>query len=269
MSLTKVLVTGGSGFIGSHLVDYLLERGIETHIVDKAVPRKEEHRSLLVGQEAFLFDKYNDYDAVFHLAGLTSVPESMEYPEEYLNANLALTQHVSRESKKVFFASSAAANDVTSVYGLTKKLAEPYCYASFRFYNVFGPGATGGVIHEFISRMLSGKTVLIYGDGGQTRDFIYVKELVSRMVSLALEDRPGIHHLGNGLGISINLLIDLLKKIAPLASFPVEYLPEREGDIAHSKCSYSWYDPLEALIYFKKYLRETVEYYRPCLFAKD
>lgn len=279
------LVTGGAGFIGSHLVEALVTSGACVRILDDFstgawanIAHMLEHIEVV---EADVRDRdavrkvMQGVDRVCHLAALVSVPKSIEDPGLSFSINVQGTQIVLDEARKagvdrVVLASSAAVYgasmhlpleegacpDPLSPYGLDKLQAEQLgrMYANLygmpvtalRFFNVFGPrqdpsSPYSGVISIFIRRMLNGETVTIFGDGGQTRDFIYVKDLV-HAISLAIhDDTPGfqLFNVGTGKQSSINELYSTLSDIMQAEPADPAYAPARDGDIRHSQADIS------------------------------
>jgi UDP-glucose 4-epimerase len=210
-------------------------------------------------------------DYVFHLAALVSVPESMSEPAETVRLNVLGLLHVLEASrragvKKLCFASSAAVYgenpaevktealtpDPRSPYAITKLDGEYYCElfrregwlptASVRFFNVFGPrqdpnGPYAAAVPIFLARALAGQPLVVFGDGGQTRDFIYVKDIVGALAFLA--ETPGAGGVFNaGYGESTSIL-DLAKLIVERTATRsrIEHAAERSGDIRHSRAS--------------------------------
>ena len=300
----KYLITGGAGFIGSHLAEALsvdnkviiLDNlrsgykknldGIEHDFVEGSV----ENRRLLE-------DVSQGVDCIFHLAALISVPESLEKPFETVSINVDGTLNVLEAAKKnkvrkVIFASSAAVygDDPAmpkvetmlpaplSPYAVTKLDGEYYCsiYSGnnwvetsvLRFFNVFGarqdPASKyAAAIPIFINQALQGKAINVFGDGEQTRDFVYVKDVINALTWLLDKGNSEVYNIsGEGI-ISINELALMINKMCKNES-PVVYLPERPGDIKHSAASI---DKLKETGFKIKYLREdsiteTYKYYK-------
>jgi UDP-glucose 4-epimerase len=271
----KVLVTGGSGFIGSHVVEAYQDRA-EVVVLDNL---RSGHRTNLDGLECqFVEGSITDralvervmegVDYVFHLAALVSVPESMSLPAETVNINvlgLLNVMEAARQNgvKKLCFASSAAVYgehaqnpkietltpDPRSPYAVTKLDGEFYCSgytregwlptACLRFFNVFGPrqdpsSAYAAAVPIFIERARANQAISIYGDGGQTRDFIYVKDIVGAL-SFAAENPAvtGVFNAGYGQSMTISNLVSKILRMTGSKS-KVENHPLRPGDIRHS-----------------------------------
>jgi UDP-glucose 4-epimerase len=275
----KILITGGSGFIGSHIVEHYQDLAAEIRVLDNL---RTGYRKNLDGlQHVFLEGSVTDREAVakavkgvdyvFHLAALVSVPESMAKPGECVDINVHGLLNVLEASaaagvKKLVFASSAAIYgdnptvpklesmlpEPKSPYAITKLDGEYYLdlfnrergleTAAIRFFNVFGPrqdpkGAYAAAVPIFIEKALKGEDITVYGDGGQTRDFIYVKDIVGAL-SVAVETPgvTGVFNAGYGGQMTIN---DLANKIIASAGSDTKVLhgPERAGDVKHSRSS--------------------------------
>lgn len=274
----KVLITGGAGFIGSHLAEFLREHA-EVRILDNL--RSGDRRILKrhdvdliqasVLDAAALRAAVSGVDFLFHLAAMVGVQESMEKPHECVEINVLGTLNVLRAAahagvRKFVFASSAAVyGDDPSVptpetatpkpkspYAITKLDGEYYCEmferegwlrtASLRFFNVFGPGQDpaspyAAVVPAFLRRVTRGEPVTIFGDGEQSRDFIYVKDVVSSLVFAAENAQvAGVFNCGYGRETTINELVQQIFASARSES-RLEYLPQRAGDVRRSCAS--------------------------------
>ncbi|MCW1884443.1 NAD-dependent epimerase/dehydratase family protein [Luteolibacter flavescens] len=275
----KILVTGGSGFIGSHIVEHYQDKADEIRVIDNL---RTGYRKNLNGlKHVFIEGSITDHetvakavegvDYVFHLAALVSVPESMAKPAECVDINVHGLLNVLEASaaagvKKLVFASSAAIYgdnptvpkletmlpEPKSPYAITKLDGEYYLdlfnrergleTAAIRFFNVFGPrqdpkGAYAAAVPIFIEKALKGEDITVHGDGQQTRDFIYVKDIVGAL-SFAVETPgvTGVFNAGYGGQMTIN---DLATKILAAAGSTSQVLhgPERAGDVKHSRSS--------------------------------
>ena len=237
----KIIVTGGSGFIGKHLINRLINDNHDVYNLDKI------HNPLLEINKQKITDLYDinvndnffdNIDCIIHLAAMVSVPRSFEDPVKSFGDNVFLTikllsaAHV-HGIKKFMFASSAAVygnkegvvseNDITepnSPYGLDKYTCEKYIqmlcgiyninYNIFRFFNVYGEGQNpeyAGVITAFNNAAKNNQPLIIYGDGEQTRDFIYVNELcdiISKIIDKNIINE--VLNIGTGNSFSINSL---------------------------------------------------------------
>ena len=302
----KILVTGGSGFIGSHIVELYQDRAEEIRVLDNL---RTGYRHNLDGlRHTFIGGSITDRDLVreavegvdyvFHLAALVSVPESMAKPAECVDINVHGLLNVLEASaaagvKKLVFASSAAVYgdnpavpkvetmlpEPKSPYAITKLDGEYYLAmfrneghletAAIRFFNVFGPrqdpkGAYAAAVPIFIEKALRGEDIVIHGDGGQTRDFIYVKDIAGAL-SFAAETPgvTGVFNAGYGGAITINVLAEGLNKAAGSRS-RILHGPERAGDVRHSRASAeklraAGWTPLHSL---DEGLASTLEYFR-------
>jgi UDP-glucose 4-epimerase len=260
----RVVVTGGAGFIGSHLAAHLAERGFRVVAVDNlerasAVKRLEDAGVPLVVGDVRHVD-LPPADAVVHAAAYISVDESWERPYDYMWNNAATTARVAKQcaetGARLIYISSAAVygepqrlpideNHPTrplSPYGFSKLAGEQVAQmlvpkaAVLRLFNVYGPGQTGpyaGVITKFIERAKRGLPPVIYGDGTQTRDFVHVAD-VARFVEVVLDrGAAGIFNVGTGRAVSIRELAAIVMRLAGLGGEPL-YGPPRPGDIKHS-----------------------------------
>ena len=274
----KVLVTGGAGFIGSHLVRKLLAEGCEVVVIDNL---STGLRSNLPEGCTFFEMDINDaalgdffagqgFDKVVHLAGQTMVDVSMKEPQIDAANNIGGTINVLEAARKnnvqrIIFASTAAAyGDVEnlpikesmpvnpqSFYGLSKVTVEKYLamywqfygleYVILRFANVYGErqgdGGEGGVISIFAKRVAEGKEITIYGDGEQTRDFIYAGDVASGIWGALNPKEPNaIYNLSTQTEVSLKELVGILMNVAGHKICPV-FGPARAGDIYRSMLS--------------------------------
>jgi UDP-glucose 4-epimerase len=275
----KILVTGGAGFIGSHIVEHYQGVADEIRVLDNL---RTGYRKNLDGQRCtFIEGSITDrelvrqavqgIDYVFHMAAMVSVPESMAKPVECVAINVVGLLNVLEEAAaakvaKLVFASSAAVYgdnptvpkmetmlpEPKSPYAITKLDGEYYLNlfraeglletAAVRFFNVFGPrqdpkGAYAAAVPIFIERAVNGQDITVFGDGEQTRDFIYVKDIVGAL-TFAVET-PGINgvfNAGYGSQVTINQLASrLLAQAGSTAG--IHHAPERPGDVKHSRAS--------------------------------
>ena len=286
----KILVTGGAGFIGSHLMRKLQEAGHDAVALDNLSTGLKEN--LLPGMRLVVKDIHDrdvetlfqeeHFDAVVHLAAQTLVSDSMTDPENDMYQNVAGTVRILEccrkyGVKRIIFSSSAATyGDVDekalpiaetlpqtplSFYGLTKKTAEKYLelyhlaygldYVVLRFANVYGErqgdGGEGGVISIFTKRLAQGKGITIFGDGKQTRDFVYAGDIADGIIAaLTTDAKNTAYNLSTTEETSLNELVQVLSRIAGKEITPV-YDKPREGDIYRSSlnnkkaiCNLSW-----------------------------
>ncbi|MDR2005922.1 MAG: NAD-dependent epimerase/dehydratase family protein [Acidaminococcales bacterium] len=271
----KILITGGAGFIGSHVARLLLREQVETVVIDNLntglaenVPDGVKFIEADVRSEelADIFRR-EKFDAVVHLAAQTMVNVSLDNPffdgENNILGGLNLLESCRKNSvKRVIFASSAAVyGDIktvpikehyekipTSFYGLSKLTFEHYLelyrknfsldYVVLRFANVYGErqgdGGEGGVISIFAKLIAQGAPINIFGDGGQTRDFIYAGDIAAGIWQALKSDKVNtVYNLGNKEETSINQLVEIFAKIAG-RKIETKYGPPRTGDIYRS-----------------------------------
>ena len=281
MAHSKILVTGGAGFIGSHIVDKLLDEDFQVTVLDDLSTGNLENLSSHMHDGDFHFVKgdvcnfdvvrqvVKDVDAVFHEAAIASVPRSLKDPVFTNRVNVdgtlnllsaSLTSHVRRfvyaSSCAVYGDSGALPHHeqlpplALSPYAASKASAESYCTAfykaygletvSLRLFNVYGlrqrSGTYGGVIEQFLDRLLKGEEPVIFGDGAQMRDFVHVSDVVEAHM-LALEKKNAVgetFNIASGVATSVNKLAQMLtdmvggKELKPIHSDP------RRGDVRHS-----------------------------------
>lgn len=304
------LVTGGAGFIGSHIVEALVQRGDRVKALDNlstgrlenlaAFERKIEFIEGDLLDEAAVARAVAGVDCVFHEAALASVPRSLERPLDTHAACVTGTVKLLDAARRacvrrvVYAASSSAYGDQPmtskresdlpapiSPYGAAKLAAELYCQAftaSFglqtvclRYFNVFGPrqdpdSPYSAVIPLFITALLADRRPVVYGDGGQSRDFTYVANVVAG--NLLAADAPEASgrtlNLANGRSTSLNRLLELLGQLLGKPA-QAEYAPPRAGDIRESLADIAMarrYLKYEPTVDFEEGLRRSIAYYR-------
>jgi UDP-glucose 4-epimerase len=260
----RAVVTGGAGFIGSNLVDALLARGDDVTVVDNFASGKRE----LVAPGATLLEHdirepfSVDADVVFHLAAQADVQTSMKDPGYDAAVNVVGTANVLAAAGRaqVIFSSSGGAGygecaepatedapfEPLSPYGIAKKCGEEYLagwnrihgtgHVSLRFANVYGErqdaGLEGGVVAIFLERMARGEETVIYGDGEQQRDFVYVGDVVAALLATVGRD-GGPYNVGTGIATSVNELHAACRRAAGVAEEPT-HREARLGDVVRS-----------------------------------
>lgn len=270
----RITVTGGAGFIGSHLVDRLIEDGHTVQVIDNLYTGNKEfvHSKAqfieLDIRDPKLYSVLEEFrpDYIFHEAAQTEVSTSMSDPMLDCDINLMglinlLNAAVKLDVKKFLMPSSAAVygnldtlplneemiGNPSSFYGLTKLTTEHYLriyheafglpYICYRYSNVFGPrqgnGGEGGVISIFAKAIVQGSPIIIYGDGKQTRDFIYVDDVVEANILGMQHQVIGIYNVSTGISSSVNLLVDEFRNISG-KDIEVVYDKPRLGDIRDS-----------------------------------
>ena len=278
----NILVTGGAGFIGSHLVRHLLAKGenvtaldnLSTGLAENLPPEAKLVEMDILDEELPKVVAAGAFDAIVHLAAQTMVDTSIKDPLLDTRENLLGTVHVLEAAraanvKRVIFASTAAVyGDVKeddlpvreaqptlplSFYGLSKLSVEKYLemyeklygmeYVVLRFANVYGErqgdGGEGGVISIFAKAVAEGRDITIYGDGEQTRDFVYAGDIAEGILAaLRTEEVNAAYNLSTQTETSLRELVSLLAEIRGREIVP-KYGAEREGDIYKSMLSNS------------------------------
>lgn len=260
------LITGGAGFVGSHLAKKLLELGHQIKILD-IVPTLYS-KALDITNTEDIDQALQSVDACFHLAAVVSVQQSINNPVHSHEVNfvgsLKLFEALAKRNIPVVYASSAAVYgdaqkfqpvseeeriSPLSLYAMDKYMCELYAKnlghlknlqsIGLRFFNVYGPGQKAdspysGVIATFTDVLKKGQEIMVYGDGEQVRDFIHVSDIVNFLCK-ALEytsTNAPVLNACTGFGTSINHLINILSK--KYSKPYVKYLPKRKGDIIYS-----------------------------------
>jgi nucleoside-diphosphate-sugar epimerase len=307
--MAQYLVTGGAGFIGSHLAEELVRRGERVRVVDSLITGKR-HNLAHLPQVEFLEGDLADLDVarravegvdyVLHQAAIPSVPRSVQDPITSNRANIDASLNVlvaARDAgvRRLVYAGSSSAygNQPTlpkvetmptaplSPYALQKLVAEQYCQmftqlygletVTIRYFNVFGPrqdpsSPYSGVISLFIRYLVEGRQPTIYGDGGQTRDFTYVANVVDGVLRACQAPAASgeVINVATGGRISLNQLFDVVKKLTGAKVEPL-YAETRAGDVRDSQADIGkakrllGYEPIVSL---EQGLEKTVEWFR-------
>jgi UDP-glucose 4-epimerase len=275
----KYIVTGGAGFIGSHIVEELAQQQHDVVIVDNFFSGKMENiRSFLekknvslvkgsITDLSLLKKIFTGADGIFHEGAIASVPRSIANPLATHEANVTGTLNVliaarDCDVRKVLFASSSSVYGNTptlpkcedmppnplSPYAVSKLSGEHYLKVfsevygletlSLRYFNVFGPrqdpkSEYAAVIPRFITKILSHESPTIYGDGGQTRDFTYVKDVVQANILAMESTAQGVFNIAYCRRIDLNELASLIMEITGI-DVPLVYEPPRTGDVRDS-----------------------------------
>jgi UDP-glucose 4-epimerase len=301
-----VAVTGGLGFIGSHLVKRLSENNDVIIVDNQSSGNIENIKDLDFSRidtdlgditEVNLESIFEGVDYVYHLAAVTSVPQSVNDPLRSNEVNITGTLKVLEAARrcgveKLVFSSSSAVYGETeflpiseknhinplSPYAVTKATGELYCRVyseiydlstiSLRYFNVFGPkqdpeSQYAAVIPIFIDKLLKNQRPVIYGDGEQTRDFVNVNQVVDANILASESSETGTYNIGLGRSTTINHLFEIIEEIMHKDIKPI-YKDERPGEIKHSVADISeaksiGYSPKND---FTRELAETVEWFK-------
>jgi UDP-glucose 4-epimerase len=271
----KALVTGGAGFIGSNLVDRLIQKNIQVLVIDNLSTGNLTNINPLAKfvemdiNESKLINVFEDFqpEYIFHLAAQVSVSNSVKNPINDNEINTRGTINLleacinTASVKKIIYSSSAAVYGVPeflpisenhninpiSPYGISKYSPEKYIqyysnsfeidYTILRYSNVYGPRQVaegeGGVISIFLKNIVEGNEIVIYGDGEQTRDFIFVDDVVEANIQSINNGSNQIINVSTGESISLNELVTELKKLSTY-KIGVSYIEGKSGDIKHS-----------------------------------
>jgi UDP-N-acetylglucosamine/UDP-N-acetyl-alpha-D-glucosaminouronate 4-epimerase len=302
----KYIVTGGAGFIGSHIVE-AIAGSHEVVVIDNFSSGKRGNLNGLKNVQSIegsicdlplLREAFSGADGIFHLAAIASVARSVDDPGATHETNLTGTLNVllaARDCgvKKVVFSSSSAVygdeptlpkrEDMPPVplspYAVSKLAGEYYCSVfselfglktvSLRYFNVFGPrqdpmSEYAAVIPKFITRLLNHQPPLIFGDGKQTRDFVYVKDVVKANLLAMKSSKTGTFNIGSGERIDLNTLARTLAEIMDVKISPL-YEKPRSGDIRDSVSDITAAKKIlgyQTSATLDKGLAETISYFR-------
>ncbi|WP_290812374.1 NAD-dependent epimerase/dehydratase family protein [Halovivax sp.] len=299
----RILVTGGAGFIGARLAGALLDDN-DVAVLDSlvagdrsTVPGDARFIEADLRDADALERAVAEADTVFHEAAVVSVARSVEDPLESHAVNaestLRLLEAARRHDVRVVLASSAAIyghpesipvgepdrKEPTSPYGLEKLAADHYAHlyhdlygldaVPLRYFNVYGPGQSGGdyagVIRVFVERALNDDPITVHGDGDQTRDFVFVDDVVRANLAAATTDAVGeAYNVGTGESITIRELAELVRDLAD-ANSDIVHAEPREGDIDRSEADVSKARArldFEPTVSIRDGLDRTVDWYR-------
>jgi UDP-glucose 4-epimerase len=273
--MTKILITGGAGFIGRHLANGLVSHGgYDVTVIDNESLGDRQHLDL--DKIRFVHGDLTDrndvlaalegQDAVVHLAADTRVMDSIENPQHNFDNNVVGSFTLLELSRQLGVARVVAAStggailgDVappvhedmapqpTSPYGASKLMLEGYLSAyssafglsgcALRFSNIYGPRSfhKGSVVAHFFKQIIAGQPLVVYGDGSQTRDYLYVGDLVEAIRTAVDSDVQGAYQLGSGIPTTLNQLLDVMRSVTG-RDLDVEYRPFRPGEVRDTWC---------------------------------
>lgn len=279
----KILVTGGLGFVGSHLVDKFIDGGHEVHVVDDISTGKIENRNdnaitFVMGVDEFCHKFNYKYDKIFHLANCARIVRSFEYTEETLlnnyNSTVALCEYIRRtDSGHLFFASSSTTE-------FTDRFNNPYTFSKYmcdyllefyrtvfkiqnslvKFYNVYGSmrekdlGEHTTVIRKFKQCVLENKPLTIVGDGTRKRDFTSVEDTIDALnILVNVTDYEDAYHLGTGKNVSI-------MELATAFNHPMEFIEDRKYELQDTICTKknipNWNPTIDVIEHIKQWKEE-------------
>jgi UDP-glucose 4-epimerase len=308
--MATFLVTGGAGFIGSHIAEALVERGDQVRILDNLCTGFRDNFASFGDDVEFVEGDISDpdivakavrgIDCIFHEAALASVPLSVERPLDSNRAcvtgtvNILDQAHRAGVRRVVYAGSSAAYGDrpssskresdmpmILSPYAAAKLAGELYCQAFYhthgletvclRYFNVFGPrqdpkSAYSAVIPLFITKLLSGESPIVFGDGLQSRDFTFVKNVVhGNLLAAQAADAPGkTFNIADGRSTTLLQLLHLLEELLEVEVNPI-HEAARVGDVRESLADITAARTLlgyEPKVTFEEGLRQSIDYYR-------
>jgi nucleoside-diphosphate-sugar epimerase len=279
--MSRILVTGGAGFIGYNFSKFAVSQGHEITVLDSLVGSSINKDEIVQAGMKFIHHDIRDldsltnvdgqFDTIIHLAAQTSVQYSILHPEETREINVQGTSAVVRFANRFNIRRIIAASS-SAVYGDSKEQIHqigcegnqisPYAITKFenetqvlefrkegfeglalRFFNVFGPGQTStgayaAVIPTFIEKISHDSPCTIFGDGLQTRDFIFVQDVIELLLKLAtvnaLNPKNHVYNVGTGLGIAVKDIGSMISELLGHSEFNFITQPQREGDVIHS-----------------------------------
>ncbi|MCA9144565.1 MAG: NAD-dependent epimerase/dehydratase family protein [Planctomycetaceae bacterium] len=308
--MKSYLVTGGAGFIGSHIAEALVQRGDQVRVLDNLCTGFRANCASFESEIEFIEGDIGDpsvvakavvgVDCIFHEAALASVPLSVERPLDSNRACVTGTVNILDQAQRagvrrvVYAGSSAAYGDrpssskresdmpmILSPYAAAKLAGELYCQAFYhthgletvclRYFNVFGPrqdpnSAYSAVIPLFITKLLSGESPVVFGDGLQSRDFTFVKNVVhGNLLAAEAADAPGkTFNIADGRSTTLLQLLRLLEELLEVEVNPI-HEAARIGDVRESLADITaartvlGYEPK---VTFEEGLRQSIDYYR-------
>ena len=275
----RYVVTGGAGFVGSNLTKLLVKEGHDVTVIDNLVKGKKENLYQVIDKIEFvkgdirnydgMDEKFQNIDGIFHQAALTVVQDSFDYTQEYHDVNVKGTENIfklaNKHNVKVVYASSSSVyghKDIMPIkensirepinpYGQTKlddeQLYEKYSkmgtsIIGLRYFNIFGEGQTldyAGVITKFLDRIRERKSPIIFGDGSQIRDFVFVQDIVmANLLAMTSNVTNSLINIGTGNALTILELANMVIDISKLELEPIFEKP-LEGDIKKSHADVS------------------------------
>ena len=302
----NIVITGGAGFIGSHIVDALQEEGHNITVIDNLSSGKRENipNTRLLEIDILSYDEINKAlkeikpDIIYHLAAQINVRTSVEKPLFDAETNILATINILEQAKdigvkKIIFASTGGAiygeqdyfpadeqhiERPLSPYGIGKLASEKYMYyyhknfdlpyIALRFANVYGPRqdphGEAGVVAIFTQKMLKGEQPIINGDGLQTRDYVYVKDVAKANVAALTSNFVGAINIGTGIETNVNELFHKIKSLIG-ANVIEKHGPPKKGEQKRSVLN--WQRAKEILNWQPQYsldegLKETVEWFK-------
>ncbi|HBR71123.1 TPA: LPS biosynthesis protein WbpP [Candidatus Dependentiae bacterium] len=289
----SILVTGGAGFIGSHIVEELVKQGAFVCVLDNLSTGSLDNLSSVINDITVIQGDITSFSSclaathnqqiIFHCAAMVSVPESIEKPRLCSKVNVAGTYNLLEAARinrveRFIFSSSAAVYgnqenpcketelcEPTSPYGLSKLISEQYCQLytklfnlptlCLRYFNVYGKRQQTqqhGIYEKIRAAMRDNRSITVFGDGEQTRDFISVNEVTEANLLLAQLPTTYLNgqaiNIATGKNVSINILIEKFKQEFPHYKNEISYEAARYGDIKHSSAAVEKYKKLKELM---------------------
>lgn len=276
----KILVLGGSGFIGTHLCDAVAARGYSGVSFDLATPKKKVVGIEYIAKNVLSLgpNDIEGFDKVFHLAGLLGTSESFGFPEDIARTNILGTLRILECVRETGIPLSyiTLGNEWLNPYTISKNAASNFCRMYNQYYgisiqvvvtyNLYGPfqklRPIRKIIPTFMFQLINGIPVEVFGDGNQIVDLVYVEDFVREL--LATEEN-GTIHIGTATSLQVNEVVKLCAKALGIDDFQIKHLDERRGEppksVSLSPLSYKHIEPtpiLEALVETGKWYREVI-----------